>query len=74
MDGGQSFTVANDQGGLCDVGTSCTETGSYTASDTQIILDPNEDPQTLNYLISGSTVTVNADMEGTPITLVMDKE
>ena len=73
-DGTYSFTVANDQGGLCDVGTSCTETGNYTASDTQIILDPNEDPQTLNYSISGSTVTVNADMEGTPITLVMDKE
>ena len=73
-DGTYVFTVANDQGGLCDVGVSCTETGSYTATDTQIVLDPDDDPQTLNYTISGTTVTVNANIEGTPVTIVMDKE
>lgn len=68
------FTFTNDQGGLCDVGPDCTESGSYTATDTQIILDPDDEPQTLNYSISGTTVTVTANIEGTPVTIVMDKE
>ena len=67
-----SFT--NDQGGLCDVGLNCTETGDYTASDTQIILDPGTaDTVALNYSISGSTMTINATIDAEAIVVVLDK-
>ncbi len=72
-DGTYLFTFTNDQGGLCDVGPDCTDSGSYTATDTQIVLDPDTDQQIFNYTISGTTVTVNADIDGSPVTIVMDK-
>ena len=72
--GTYTFTVTNDQGGLCDGAADCSDSGSYTASDTQIVLDPEDDPQVLTYSIAGATVTINADMDGTAVTLVMDKE
>jgi hypothetical protein len=71
--GTYTFNVTNDQGGLCDGAANCSDSGDYTASDTQIVLDPDDDPVTLGYSISGSTVTVNADLEGTPLTIVMDE-
>lgn len=72
--GSYTITITNDQGGLCDVGTDCVETGNYTATDTQIVLDPGTvDESTLNYTISGSTMTVNATIDGTSITVVLNK-
>jgi hypothetical protein len=72
--GTYTFTVTNDQGGLCDGAADCSDSGSYTASDTQIVLDPEDDPQVLTYSIADATVTINADIDGTAVTLVMDKE
>jgi len=73
--GTYTFTVTNDQGGLCDGAVAdCSDSGSYTASDTQIVLDPEDDPQVLTYSIADATVTINADIDGTAVTLVMDKE
>jgi len=72
--GTYTFTITNDQGGLCDGAADCSDSGSYTASDTQIVLDPEDDPQVLAYSISGATVTVNANIDGADVTLVMDKE
>lgn len=67
-----SFT--NDQAGLCDAGSNCTETGSYTASDTQIIFDAGTTDETiLNYSISGTTMTLNATIDGTSIVVVLNK-
>jgi len=72
--GAYTITITNDQGGLCDVGTDCVETGPYTATDTQIVLDPGTvDEAILNYSISGTTMTVNADIDGTLITVVLNK-
>lgn len=72
--GSYTITITNDQGGLCDVGVDCVETGSYTATDTQIVLEPGTAAEeTLNYTISGSTMTVNADIDGTLITVVLNK-
>ena len=72
-DGTYSFVITNDQGGFCDGAADCVDAGSWTASNSQIVLDPDDDPQTLNYSISGTTVTITADMEGTPVTIVMDE-
>ncbi len=73
-DGTYIITITNDQGGLCDVGTDCTPTGSYTASATQIVLDPGTvDESILNYSISGTTMTVNATVDGTPLTVILTK-
>ena len=72
--GTYTFTITNDQGGLCDGAADCSDSGSYTASDTQIVLDPEDDPQVLAYSISGATMTVNADIDATAVTLAMDKE
>lgn len=72
--GSFTVTITNDQGGLCDVGTDCVETGPYTATDTQIFLDPGTvDESILNYTISGSTMTVNATIDGTAIVVVLTK-
>ena len=74
-DGTYSLNFTNDQGGLCDPGeVNCSESGTYTASDTQILLDAGTvDSATLNYTISGSTMTVTATIDGSDITVVLDK-
>lgn len=74
-DGTYSFNITSDRGGLCDPGINdCTDSGTYTASDTQIILDAGTtDEATLNYSISGTTMTVNAVIEGTAVTIVLNK-
>lgn len=73
--GTYSFNITNDQGGLCDPGmTDCTDTGNYTASGTQIVLDPGTtDTETLNYSISGTTMTITGNIDGTAITVVLNK-
>lgn len=74
-DGSYDVFITNDQGGLCDPGmTNCSEAGEYTATATQIVLDPGTiDETTLNYSISGTTMTVSAVIDGTSITAVFDK-
>jgi len=72
--GAYTITITNDQGGLCDTVTDCVDTGNYTATATQIILDPGTiDEEILNYSISGTTMTINATIEGTPVVVVLDK-
>ena len=73
--GTYTLNFTNDQGGLCDPGeVNCSDSGNYTASDTQIIIDPGTvDSATLNYTISGSTMTVTATIDGDPITVVLNK-
>ena len=68
-----NFTM--DQGDFCDLGeVNCSETGSYTSTSTTITLDPGDtDQTTLNYSISGSTMTINATVDGEAIVIVMNK-
>ena len=69
-----SFSVTNDQGGFCDVGSTCTDGGVYTATATVITLDPGTtDATALNYTISGNTMTVTATIDGISITATFDK-
>ncbi len=74
--GTYAITFTNDQAGdLCDVGmTDCSDSGTYTASDTQIILDAGGvDEATLNYSIIGTTMTIAATIDGEAIVVVLTK-
>ncbi len=80
--GTYSFNITNDQSGLvvsleplCDGGApDCSYTGSFTATGSQIVLDPGTiDQETLNYSISGTTMTFTATLDLTPITVVLDR-
>ncbi len=74
-DGTYAFAIVNDQGGLCDMGVAdCADFGDYTASATQIVLDPGTvDVVTFNYSISGTVMTVNTVIDGTSATVTFDK-
>ena len=73
--GTYSFNITNDQAGLCDPGVAdCFDSGSFTATGSQIVLDPGTiDQETLNYSISGTTMTLTATLDLTPITVVLDR-
>ncbi len=72
-EGGYNFSVTGDLAGICDVGSTCSDFGDFTASATQIVLDPGTVDETfLSYSISGTTMTVNVDLDGTPATIVLD--
>lgn len=75
--GTYTFNITNDQLDLCDgnVGDSCSDTGDYDATGTQILLDPGTtDEATLNYTISGTTMTVTANIDGTSIAATFDRQ
>jgi len=72
--GGYVTDIKNDQGGLCEVGSDCLDTGDYTATATTITLDPGTtDAVVLNYTISGTTMTVTATIDGMPVTVTLNK-
>ncbi len=73
--GTYAFSFTNDQGNFCDPGeVSCGETGTYTATGNTMTLDAGTtDEMTLNYSISGSTMTINAIIDGEAIVIVMNK-
>lgn len=69
-----SFTVTNDQFGLCNGTSSCSDGGSYSATGTNLTLDPGTvDSVTLNYSISGSVLSVTGTIDGTPISITFQK-
>jgi hypothetical protein len=73
--GDYTFTITNDQGGLCDGAANCSDGGSYTASGTQITLDPGTvDVAILNYTIVGNTMTITATIDGVAITASFTKQ
>ena len=73
--GAYTFTVTNDQGGLCDGPANCTDGGPYTATGTQITLDPaTVDEAILNYTITGNTMSVTATIDGMAITATFTKQ
>jgi hypothetical protein len=72
-----TFMATNDQVGVCsDLGTTtCTTTGTYSHTSSQIIIDP-DDPEgaaTFNYSISGNTMTWTGSIDDTAVTVVMTK-
>jgi hypothetical protein len=65
-----TFTVTNDQAGICEGLTDCVDAGSYSATSTQITLDPGTpDAITFNYTIQGSSMTWTGTIGGFPVTI-----
>ena len=72
--GTYALNFTSDQGDFCDPGeVNCGETGDYTSTSTTITLDPGDDETILSYSISGSTMTINATIEGEDIVVILDK-
>jgi len=66
-----TLAVTNDQAGICDGASSCSDSGTYSATSTQITLDPGTpDAETFTYSIQGSTMTWTGSIDGFPVTLV----
>ena len=73
--GDYTFTVTNDQGGLCDGAANCSDGGPYNASGTQVTLDPATiDEAILNYTIAGNTMSVTATIDGMALTATFTKQ
>jgi hypothetical protein len=69
-----TFAVTNDLIGACDPDTACSETGSYSATASQITFDPGTvDAETFTYTIQGSTLTVTGSIDGTPVTIAFTR-
>ena len=72
--GQYAFTITNDQAGLCDLASDCSDSGTFTATDTQIVLDAGmPDATTLNYGISGNTMRIDALIDDITIVVFMDR-
>ena len=72
--GAYSINITNDQANLCDVGPNCSVSGTYSATGSQITLDPIVDPVVLSYSIQGTTMTVSGTVDGIPITATFAKQ
>jgi Lipocalin-like domain len=74
-DGTYTTSFANDLDMLfCEGATSCTDGGPYTRTGTQITLDAGTtDESVVGYSISGDTMTVTGDIDGTPIVFVFHR-
>jgi hypothetical protein len=73
---GKTYTIVitGDAIGTCEAASDCTETGSYSSTSTQITIDPGlEDEVTFNYSINGTTMTFTGDIDGIPVTMVLQR-
>jgi len=69
-----SFSITNDQFNLCGGPSSCSDGGTYSATGTSVTLDPGTvDAVTLNYSVSGTTLSVSGSIDGTPISITFQK-
>jgi len=72
--GTYSLSVTNDLIGACEPATSCTESGSYSSTSTQIVIDPGTaDEETFSYSIQGSTMTLTGTIDAVPVTIVFTR-
>jgi hypothetical protein len=73
-DGTYTLTVTDDLVGICSPGPNCVEGGDYTATAATVTLDPGTvDEVTFDYTIAGTTLTMNGDIGGTPVTITATK-
>lgn len=72
--GTYGLVVTNDLIGICDPGPNCVDGGDYTATATIVTLDPGTaDETTLNYVITGNSLTMNGDVGGLTVTVQATK-
>jgi lipocalin-like protein len=70
-----TFVITNDALGSCDGATSCTQSGTYSSTSTQITFDPGDpDEVTLNHSAQGTTMTLTGDIDGDPVTIVLQRQ
>ncbi len=70
-----SIEITNDVAGLCDTGTDCTLTGPYSSTSTTLTLDPGTmDDTAFDWSRSGTTLTLTGDIDGTAVTIIMQKQ
>jgi hypothetical protein len=69
-----TLTVANDLIGACEPDLSCSQTGSYAATSTQLTIDPGTaDAVSFSYAIQGNTMTLTGSIDGIPVTIVLTR-
>ncbi len=72
--GTYSFTVTGDLIGACDPNPDCVDTGTWSATTTQLTLDPGTaDEEIFAYTIAGTVLTLTGDIDGTPVVIVFNK-
>jgi len=75
-DGRFAFATTNDADGIfCEGATSCTDEGAFTSTSTQLTFDPGSaDEAILNYTITGNTLTVSGDIDGTAMVMTFTRQ
>lgn len=73
--GTYSLAVSGDTlGAFCDSGTSCSDSGSFESTSTTLTFDPGTvDEAAFDYSISGNTLTLDGEIEGTAVTATFQK-
>jgi hypothetical protein len=70
-----SFVVTGDMVGICpEEETECTDAGNYSATATQVTIDPGlEDEVTFTYALQGNTMTWTGSIEENPASLTFTR-
>lgn len=64
----------DDLGTLCGSETSCTESGSYTRSGNRLTFDPGtQDEIDFAFSLSGDTLTLNGNIEGSAVAITVQR-
>jgi len=72
--GSITFSVENDQAGICDPGPDCTDSGTYSADESTITLDPGtEDEETFAYTIQNRTMVWTGEIDGNAASISMSR-
>ena len=67
------FHVEKDLTGICGEELFCDVTGNWTGTETQVTINPGEEPTTFNYVTSGDSMTLTGPLGGVDATIVMEK-
>ena len=66
--------ITNDTIAYCETGSSCSDSGEYEATSSQITFDPGTDFEgTASYSINGSEMTMNGSFEGLSFTATLER-
>lgn len=71
--GTYTMTVTGDVAEFCDTGADCTQSGSYTATQTTITIDPGPDAVTLTWVRNGDTMTWTGAIDAIPVTVIFEE-
>jgi hypothetical protein len=73
--GAYTLTITNDLIGACDPDANCSQSGTYTATASQVTIDPETaDAVTFAYTIQGETLTLAGSVDGVPVAIVLRRQ